>query len=166
MGEQLIVTLVRTWVIDLWNIFWWNIDKTSKIVCFLWKKNAPQGRQNHRMQQQICKKCKKISFFGQKTLYWGTQKNPLLRFWIFFRRRGDVTQSEESIAHALTSTPVFPRRKSNRRFSNFLNSFPNFSEFWSLLFSRHLKQMHQSQIFHVIHIKIKLHSENFPRDVK
>ena len=102
MGEQLIVTLVRTWVIDLWNIFWWNIDKTGKIVCFLWKKNAPQGRQNHRMQQQICKKCKKILFFGQKTLYWGTQKNPLLRFWIFFRRRGDVTQSEESIAHALT----------------------------------------------------------------
>ena len=71
-------TLGRTWVIDLWNIFWWNIDKTSKIVCFLWKKTPRRAARITECNNKFVRNAKKSHFLAKKpfieglkkTLYW------------------------------------------------------------------------------------------------
>ena len=59
---------VSYWFMKYFLMKHWQ-NKQNRL--FFVKKYAPQGRQNHRMQQQICKKCKKNLFFWPK--------NPLLR---------------------------------------------------------------------------------------
>ena len=142
MKKQLIVTLVRTWVIEL--CLWaprtrrknshrmqkpfiempgrqnqkitTKLKKKTQKNCFLVVKNpllrCPAGPpESQKNNNKFVKNFEKSGFFLQKTLYWGSPKNPLLRFWIFFRRRGDVAQTEESIAHALTFFLSIPNFK-------------------------------------------------------